>query len=296
MMKRKFESSKYLLQTLDPVHIGTGGMRLGGVDNTIVRETGTNLPKIPGSSLSGVIRSYAAYQLERDECAGSKKHCKSDDCQICYTFGTDEKAGVVRFTDARILMFPVHSMTGPIWISSPLALLDSSLLKEYKDISNDTIIKIEFNKPETKETQKQEKAHGTNTRINLNWLMLNSDRATPLMIEKEIPIPQYIKDRTYLVSNATFSQVINSNLEVRTSVSIDPKTGTAEDKALFTYEAIPRACLLWTDIVIDEIIDNNDSEHEPKVVIDNAMQWLKDLGLGGMGSRGFGRVHMFEWK
>ena len=53
---------RYVLMTLDPVHIGTGGYRLGRVDNSIVREPGTNLPKVPGTSLSGAIRQYAAYR------------------------------------------------------------------------------------------------------------------------------------------------------------------------------------------------------------------------------------------
>ena len=41
---------------LDPIHVGTGGMRLGRVDLSIVREPGTNIPKIPGTSLAGAAR------------------------------------------------------------------------------------------------------------------------------------------------------------------------------------------------------------------------------------------------
>ncbi len=294
-MTRKFDTYKYLLQTLDPVHIGTGGMTLGGVDNTIVRETGTNLPKIPGSSLKGVIRSYAAHQADRITCAGSRGHCKDNSCVICYTFGTGEKAaGVATFTDARILLFPIHSMNGPIWITSPLTLLDASLCEEYLELSNEAVRKIEFEKPDATQTPKEEKVNAANSRINLNWLMLNLDTKSHILKDVQ-QIPQYIKDRSYLVSDATFSQAANSNLEVRTSVSIDSKTGTAEDKALFTYEAIPRACILWTDVIIDEIIDNGGSTHNPKDVIDKAALWLKDLGIGGMGSRGFGRASMVEW-
>ena len=57
-----FGIHRYLLMTVDPVHIGTGGTRLGRVDLSIVREPGTNLPKIPGTSFSGAIRAYAAYR------------------------------------------------------------------------------------------------------------------------------------------------------------------------------------------------------------------------------------------
>ena len=35
---------------LDPIE---GGYRLGRVDNTILRDAATNLPKIPGSSING---------------------------------------------------------------------------------------------------------------------------------------------------------------------------------------------------------------------------------------------------
>ena len=46
------EPQKYFALALDPIHVGTGGYRLGRVDLTIVREPGTNLPKIPGTSLA----------------------------------------------------------------------------------------------------------------------------------------------------------------------------------------------------------------------------------------------------
>ena len=58
--KELYEHRRFVFMTLDPVHIGAGGYRLGRVDNTITREPGTNLPKIPGTSLAGAARSYAA--------------------------------------------------------------------------------------------------------------------------------------------------------------------------------------------------------------------------------------------
>jgi len=105
---------RYLIMTTDPVHIGTGGMRLGRVDNTIVREPGTNLPKIPGTALHGAIRAYAARRYGKPQCAGQgskegRKHCGHPTCPICYTFGSIQGeagsfSGVVSITDARILL------------------------------------------------------------------------------------------------------------------------------------------------------------------------------------------------
>ena len=51
--------SQYFARCLDPVHVGAGGYRLGRVDMTIVRESATGIPKIPGTSLAGALRSYA---------------------------------------------------------------------------------------------------------------------------------------------------------------------------------------------------------------------------------------------
>ena len=48
----------------DPIYIGTGGYTIGRVDNTIVRDTITRIPKIPGSSLVGTWRYYMALELQ----------------------------------------------------------------------------------------------------------------------------------------------------------------------------------------------------------------------------------------
>jgi len=119
-----------VLMTLDPVHIGTGGYRLGRVDLSIVREPGTNLPKIPGTSLSGAARTYAAQRYGRPQCAGQgqsegekRGHCRDPQCPVCYTFGyirgqEGGHAGTVSIGDAQVLLFPVHSLAGPVWVST----------------------------------------------------------------------------------------------------------------------------------------------------------------------------------
>ena len=55
------------LYALDPTHIGAGGYRMGRVDLTILRDAGTQLPKVPGSSINGATRSAAIYSLPEAE-------------------------------------------------------------------------------------------------------------------------------------------------------------------------------------------------------------------------------------
>ena len=43
-----FKPFSFAGMALDPIHVGTGGARLGRVDNTIVRDPVTRIPKIPG--------------------------------------------------------------------------------------------------------------------------------------------------------------------------------------------------------------------------------------------------------
>src|SRR5579859_5476062 len=93
-----YTQQRLLFMTLDPVHIGTGGYRLGRVDMTIAREPGTNVPKIPGTSLAGATRSYAAMAYGKPEVAGQQKKFKDakgngDSCPIIYTFGTATDIG-----------------------------------------------------------------------------------------------------------------------------------------------------------------------------------------------------------
>ncbi len=343
-----YKRQRYLLMTTDPVHIGTGGYRLGRVDNSIVREPGTRVPKIPGTSLHGAARSYAAQLYETPEAAGqSQDEVKSPDQNpVCYTFGYIKKtsnqaySGVVNIFDAHIVLFPVHSMAGPVWVST---------LRRLKEAQ----FKVDKDGTEVSE----EPASGTalltwerTDALNLGWLMVDIDKQK-ITIDaldgknesdgKNGERWKAVADRIVLVNEALFSQVVNSNLEVRTSVAIDPERGAAEDKALFTYEAIPRATFLTVEVVLDNYresfpsgeylnkrkgeidtelasgidekkkrslekekkniesalqhlskLKNNapKSWQDPLDVVKAGLQMIEWLGVGGMGTRGFGRM------
>ena len=345
------DTYRFFIMTADPVHVGTGGMRLGRVDNTIVREPGTNLPKIPGTALHGAIRMYAARRYGKSQCAGQKGHCGQPTCPICYTFGSIEGeagsfSGVVSIGDARILLFPVYSMVGPVWITSPAALFDAGYgkkdgqgeLKPFEvDDNENGFSRWNFPSPNS---------------INLGWLMVEKEEGWPNELPSQLPqqIPEQIRNRIVLVSDKLFSQIVNSNLEVRTSVAINPETGAAEEKALYTYEAIPRATILWFDVIVDDfrgefpdvkrlsewkialekgndaakqlmkkwhLWKEKDGDDKFESSIEKALKWVRDdlnkygnniswenaiqvvtaglewaehLGIGGMGTRGFGRI------
>ena len=308
---------------LDPIHVGTGGARIGRVDLTIVRDPVTQVPKIPGSSLAGVYRTYVAMHEEEDrqqqiqqasqsgqqpqvrqkpyypDCAGlgldnNRGHCRQPDCPVCTVFGfahgsssTSGFAGLAALSDAHVLLFPVPTRRGPMWVTSPIALEWAGL--EVSGVDKNAVYLAE------------EPGHP----LNLGWLLLETRQCNQMhdirKHLKDFKVPDYILNRLALVPDHLFTHIVNSNLEVRTSVSINPETGAAEEGALFSYEALPRGTVLVWEIIArnpghfrihGQPITAVSSPQEVHEKVKQAHPYLKHLGIGGMGTRGMGRLEV----
>lgn len=304
---------------LDPIHVGTGVARIGRVDLPIVRDPVTQVPKIPGSSLAGVYRTYVAMDCEEErqrkqgasssgqqsqgrqkpyypDCAGlgldkNRGHCRQPDCPICTVFGFARGAGqeggfagLAAFTDAHVLLFPVPTRQGPMWVSCPMAL--DMIGFPVKGVCDDAVY-----------------VENPGNCLNLGWLLLETRSCAQMNDIKttfqNLKILDFIQNRLALVPDRLFAHVVNSNLEVRTSVSIDPATGAAEEKALFSYEALPRGTVLVWEVIAKNPahfrIDSNPitavrTPADVHTVTNEAHPYLEHLGIGGMGTRGMGRV------
>ena len=312
--QRSFQVFRTVGLAIDPIHIGTGGARLGRVDNTIVRDPVTRIPKIPGASLAGVHRAYAAMALEDERCslsdkereergwkqpfypshAGQDPDNKNDGAgPINAVFGHKNFAGLAAFSDAQVVLFPVASREGPLWVTSPSALGFVG--------ANATVDESNQNKAQR---------GGKRGPINLGWLQLEAESWTGLQavkdalkvfgVREDLFKELRVVERLVLVSDKLFGHVVNSNLEVRTSVAINPATGAAEDGALFTYEAIPRGAVLAWDVTCRDPRHFKEGRNAPAVtgsqqvheVVTKAHPLLAALGIGGMGTRGMGRLEV----
>jgi len=330
----------------DPIYIGTGGYTIGRVDNTIVRDPATKIPKIPGSSLAGTWRYYVTlelqshfkneYKIDRKKRAEKKDNieelfdipkcwmenfqgnrfavikCAGQDdlpnktleemeseetghcghCIVCKAFGYSKKdkswQGMLFFSDLNILFFPVYTRLGVAWISSERILKEAGLTEDKATNKGNNIVfaqeKIEGNK---------ESGY-----INLGWLNLPYEMKSLDINVTAIQELPFDKKDIIIVPDSLISQIINSNLEVRTSVSIDPITGAAKEGALFTSEAIPRGTIFYGSIRIFDktgIINNNDlpSTEDIKEALCDSRKYYETLGIGGMTTRGFGRMKVF---
>ncbi len=291
------KSHPLFLYALDPTHIGAGGYRMGRVDLTILRDAGTGLPKVPGSSINGATRSAAIYSLSDQQRKmamdyaratigeKNKNHPhKGKDDPVASIFGYAEgdengqsRIGAVSFRDAEILAFPVPTMLGPRGVTTAHLLESIGCRNVPRPESEDQVIV-------------QATAAAPN-RLNLGWLLLGAET-------KEIPFPEaakglpvfsHLKERLVVVHDDLFPAIVNSNLETRTSVSIDFETGAAADGALFTYEATPRGTLFRGQVDLDD-------GRFPEIVaaavplLEKALALACTLGLGAMTTRGFGRM------
>ncbi len=340
---------------MDPIYIGTGGFTIGRVDNTIVRDPTTKIPKIPGSSVAGTWRYYVALELQgeikdkqpsfedikkatgktltdklkntnweneanldgwykfngnkisriscagqddlpnltREESADKKGHCGH--CIVCKGFGFSKKdlswQGMIFFSDLSILYFPVYTRLGIKWITSKSIYESVIENKEIKNSANNSIL-----------TQK-----GNETHLNLGWM--NFKVSDSHGIEKVFPdsienIDTIISEENIVVvPDNLISQIINSNLEVRTSVSIDPITGAAKEGALFTSEAIPRGTIFYGKIRIfdrsayaelNEKITDLPSIEQLANALEDSKHFYETLGIGGLTTRGFGRMKIIN--
>ena len=316
---KAFELKRYYAIALDPIHIGTGGYRIGRVDNTIVREPATGIPKIPGTTIEGVCRSYAFLKAMEEGksinpvCAKGKVKSESEQpcgkCEICVTFGFSRKdrsmQAMALFSDTRILFFPVATMIGPVWVTCPMVLKDAGI-KEIKGSSKEDIPEPNDN---TFIVPESSKINPPEEKLNFGWLLLTQDKDNSKKTDTskwvyyenskqemlKDKIPDEILSRIVIVPDNLFSTIVNSNLEVRTSVAIDPERGAAEEGALFTYEAIPRGTVFWFDVTYQNPKHFGLNDWETNLIIktvEDGLRYFEFLGVGGMGSRGFGRLEV----
>ncbi|XCN71301.1 MAG: RAMP superfamily CRISPR-associated protein [Candidatus Electrothrix aestuarii] len=241
-----------------------------------------------------------------------EQYCGITTCPICQTFGypsvklkNEDKAipgheGRVYFRDARLAFFPAATSKGTVWFSTPgraAAWLDSEQ-QEYPEllVSRTDHLALSIN----------EKITGGELLI--GWIHLTGltssteDKGIQQVIDAlrnathltfpETEYWQHIVNRTVLLDETNFYRVVETCLERRTCNRVDQDTGTVSDGALFSYEALPRASLLYSRIYIEKHFSGkiNKSTSSPLDVCSLACEGFARMGIGGMQTRGLGSL------
>lgn len=99
----------YTIEAFSNLHVGSGNVNYGVVDNLIQRDAITGLPIIHSSSLKGALREYYSRKLTKEV--------------VENIFGSDPKgdkreSGSYRFFDAFLLALPVRSDKAPFFLAT----------------------------------------------------------------------------------------------------------------------------------------------------------------------------------
>ncbi len=236
-------SDKTLLfiHALTGLHPGSG-TALDVVDLPVQRERHTHWPIIPGSSLKGVMR--AEYKRKDDK----------DNVLAAFGEADSTHAGAIAFSDARILAFPVRSLTGVFaWVTSGAVLTrlarDLSLVGESRLPSVPTVERNEVacvgDSPLIAhdghlmlEEFEFSRSSSVDAREIAAWIGSRAvqDQGTVDRLSSHLAV-LHDDDFTHFVRNAT---------EVVARVGLDAERKTVRKGALFYEEYLPAETLFYS--------------------------------------------------
>ncbi|MCB9052480.1 MAG: type III-B CRISPR module RAMP protein Cmr4 [Lewinellaceae bacterium] len=243
------------LQTRTPLHAGIlGGDRI--IDRPIHREINTQLPMVSSNALKGALREQ---DIATKDNAGKLFGSDNDD-----NTNDDKprggKPGLLFFTDARLLLFPVRSKAGGwAWITSPRVLKKfreearlAGVLPESPDI--DAFYKTFDNAINDDQAVYAGQQLEIGSKVMLYRHAFSIDKRLleqKLDVEKwqkAMPLPQdlpALSQRLVILSDENFREMTSLYTEVITRNKITDSTGAVSGEALFTEEYLPADSLLY---------------------------------------------------
>jgi len=245
-------ATSVFIHAITPLHAGTG-QGVDVIDQPIARERATQLPLLPGSSIKGVLRDrYEEEQLESE-------------AERLALFGpaTDNAAdfaGALQFSDARLLLFPVRSLSSTfVWTTCPFVL--QRFVRDLECVSGKTTA----GPPAVPPVQDDRwLASDKNCAVHLGnqpHLVLE-DLSAPVQVDEsnakswaewigarlfatgDSAWQKELMARFAILDDASFTYLAENATEVVAHVAIDGKTGTVANGKLWYQESLPAETVL----------------------------------------------------
>lgn len=147
----------FWLKALTNLHVGSGELNYGVIDNLVQREVLTKFPTINESGLKGALKEYCTHQIKVKNGISDTKIAQKEK-EIKLNFGNSDDSGGLRFYGANLLSFPVR--TNKVMFlnaTCPQILADlqerlstfgfDKLAKEVSEFNNALVNKLEDNSP-----------------------------------------------------------------------------------------------------------------------------------------------------
>jgi len=309
------ETRMLYLYVETPLHAGVGS-GLSSIDLPIQRERTTQYPMIQGSGIKGKLRSIAEDIVERKE--GTLTTEKVTIMFGPKTTGADH-AGALIAGDARILLFPVRSISGVFAYTTCYDVL--SRFKRDRERSGNSLpwnapdpVRSEPPKPPVAlvTSNNQVSASGTIVLEEFSFQAQTSkeaDKIADWIASNALPdIYGYwrekLKQSLVILPDNDFRDFALYATEIITRVRIDRETKTVAGGALWTEEHLPTDTLLYVPMYATDSRKARDKEKDEKAI--SAAEILRDavslennqggyIQLGGDETVGRGLVRM-HWE
>jgi CRISPR-associated protein Cmr4 len=298
-----------------PLHAGVGS-GLSSVDLPIQRERTTQYPMIQGSGIKGKLRSVAEDMVER-------KVGTLTDEKVTIMFGPKttgaEHAGALIAGDARVLLFPVRSLSGVFAYTTCYDVL--SRFKRDRERGGNTL-RWQVPAPVSSDPQNppvalvtnanQVSASGTIVLEEFSFQARPSedvDKIANWIATHALPDTygywrEKLKQSLVILPDNDFRDFVLYATEIITRVRIDRATKTVAGGALWTEEHLPTDTLLYVPMYATDSRKARDKEKGEKAIpaadiLKDAMSLENNQGgyiqLGGDETVGRGLVRM-HWE
>jgi len=232
------------LYLLTPLH--TGASSQAGNLMGIARETHTNLPYIPASSLRGKIRSEVERRFPESAGAFFGERIKD---------GQQPTEGEVWLADASLLLFPIASFSHQfVWITCPLWLS-----RWNRWLQNDDLNKQVRQWKALLETDSDDSKQAVSTikpdSIYLQGAILQKERIESIQSDnacltllKKLPNGNEILDldnKLLILSDKDCANLVETGLQREVRVALDTKTKTVDGGSFRSEESIPSETVLF---------------------------------------------------
>jgi CRISPR-associated protein Cmr4 len=281
------------------LHPGTGSS-LSLVDMPVQRERTTQYPTIQSSSVKGVLRSRSEKGATADLLYGSQNQ-------------SQEYAGAISFSDAKILLFPVRSMAGVFtWITCPAVL---ARLKRDLNLTGQTVKwDLEFSFPPNQTTAYVVQNSDVVTQSGSQSVVaLEEFLFSPQSDEKVEKITNWLADHAFptefewwrakvrqslvILKDDDFRDFVTTATEVVARTRLEAATKTVAEGALWYQEFLPSETLFYSVVLAQPA--RNGQGQTPTQILDLFRNFKIDrIQIGGDETigKGFCKLHYLNPK
>ena len=263
------------------IHVGQG-QQSGLIDQPFAREGGTGYPYIPGSGMKGALRDALRLTFAPSN---------SGESQTDMFFGTQEQAGPVLVSDARLAFLPVRSLSAPYrYLTCPHLL--ARLRRDLDFVMS----------PGGQASAAVTEGHYRGGPAATEPLFLEEFPfqhagdvdLSPVLQGLPQSVADTVRSRVAVICDDDFYYFAQHSLHVRTRNALDPISKTAANTALWSEESLPPDTIM-TAVLVPRLQSHAGILHELLATYDKYLGGYFQVGANEtVGEGWFGIVNLSE--